>query len=694
MEIPSSKIQIPNNSKILNSNIESRNKFNDELNPEQLRVVLEADGPCLVLAGAGSGKTRVITYRVAHLLQKGINPASILLLTFTNKAANEMLSRVSMLAGKKSTGLVGGTFHSVAHRILRANGAALGYGSNFSVLDQEDSRDMLKLGMKDIGFEHKERRAPSPGVLQGIISFSRNSRLSIGEVIDAKYPQFYPYSSQIEDLARAYAKRKKQSNTLDFDDLLSKLLALLREQAEVREHLAGKFQYILVDEYQDTNAIQADIVDALASRHRNLLVVGDDAQSIYSFRAATVTNILDFPRRYPDTKIFRLETNYRSSPEILDVANSIITNNTNQFFKELKAVRKTGEKPTLVPTSSATDEAEFVAERILELREDGVELKDTAVLFRATHHSQVLEMELMKRDIPYEYRGGLKFFERSHIKDSLAYLRIFANPADEVSWMRVLTAATGIGPATASAIISKVSRIATIDELQEVNLNDVLGIKAEIGWKETKSIFSSLIKAGKKEPAVLIRALIKSNYKDYLEAEHPNFEERLEDLEQMAVFAGNAADLDQFLGEVGLYDNFGALRSETGRADNERIVLSTIHQAKGLEWDTVFLIHLTDANFPNRRALSEEGGLEEERRLFYVAVTRAKRNLYLTYPASSGFDSLAMQTPSMFLEEIDHRLLTRHEIESKYGERIIELDDWGEEKKPTPKSYLKDMDEL
>ncbi len=669
--------------------------FEKDLNPEQLRVIREADGPCLVLAGAGSGKTRTVTYRVAELLKKGAEPRSILLLTFTNKAANEMLERVSALLRTSKSGIWGGTFHSIANRILRTYAKNLGYNEKFVILDQEDAKDVLKICLKDFDIDAKGKMAPSAAVIQNLLSFSRNARVPIAETVEAKYPKFFDYIPQFEEISKSFAKRKLESNSMDFDDLLLKLLELLQNFRDARVRLAGQFKHILVDEYQDTNPIQADIVDALASAHKNILVVGDDAQSIYSFRAATVQNILEFPRRYPGAKIFRLETNYRSTPDILDVANSIIVNNANQFSKRLRAVRESFAKPVIVPAGSSSEEAEFVAQRILELRDEGVALPEVAVLFRATHHSQALEFELMKRGISYEYRGGLKFFERSHIKDALAFLRLCANPKDEVSWIRVLLLGQGIGPATAARLTERLCAVQDISGILRLDLDDLVTPKAASGLSDTLKIFSKLASAKEQAPGVLLRIVAASSYKDYLEAEYPNAEERLEDLEQLALFADRNPDLSSFLSEVSLVDDFGVLRALPGRdSGEERIILSTIHQAKGLEWDTVFLIQMTDANFPNRRALAEEGGLEEERRLFYVSVTRAKRLLYISYPLISGFDSMSIQGPSMFLDEIDRDLLERYEIETMRNEKIIELDEYGDIKhlsKRKPGSYLIDV---
>lgn len=673
--------------------------FGKELNPEQLRVVCEADGPCLVLAGAGSGKTRTIVYRVAYLLERGIDPKNILLLTFTNKAAHEMLSRVEYLVGGRPAGLFGGTFHSVANRILRKYAEHAGYKNNFTIMDEEDAKDIIKLCIKDLKIDTKARRFPSAAVLKSIISLSVNSRKSIEKIIEAKHPNFLEICDKVIEIERAYQRKKKQANAMDFDDLLLNLLKLLTNNPQIRDHLSAEFRYVLVDEYQDTNIIQAQIIDQLSFCHRNILVVGDDAQSIYSFRAANLKNILDFPNVYPKTKIFRLETNYRSTPEILGLANEVIEKNIDQFPKVLRSVKRNFTKPTLVPAASADQEARFIAETILEQRDQGVELDNMAVLFRATHHSQVLEFELLKRDIPYEYRGGLKFFERAHIKDALAYLRVLNNPQDEPAWLRVLNMQIGIGPAQAGTLYQRLKNCGP-QEIAELEAEKILERRAFRGWQDFLNIWRALTESDNL-PGSLIRAVADSEYKNYLEAEYPNWQDRLEDLEQLATFAEQYKDAAAFLSEASLYDDFGVGRAGRPSRDDERIILSTIHQAKGLEWPLVFLMHLTDTGLPNRRALAEQGGLEEERRLFYVGVTRAADQLYLTYPLTSGYDNLVLNQASMFINEIPDDYFEKVELgglgrEYKTDEdSVIVWDDEGEVKeRQRPKNYLREVGDL
>jgi len=631
-----------------------------ELNQEQLNVVLHADGPCLVLAGAGSGKTRTVTYRVAYLVEQGVDPSQILLLTFTNKAAREMLDRVGHLMGQETRGIWGGTFHSIANRFLRQYAPVLGYTRGFSILDQDDSQSLVKAVMKELRIDPKARRFPTASVVGNILSFSRNTLTSVQEVLDLKHPNFESFAGEIEEIGRIYRERKMAANAMDFDDLLVNWLNLLNH-AEIGPRIAAQFTYVLVDEFQDTNALQALLVRGLGTDTSNVLVVGDDAQSIYAFRGADVKNILSFPDQWKDVKVFKLVTNYRSVPEILDLANDSLSHNVDQFQKDLIAVKAKGQKPVLVSAASARQEAQFVAEQILALRAEGTALGNMAVLFRSSAHSQALEFELLKRDVPYEYRGGMKFFERAHIKDAVAYLRIYQNPQDEAAWLRVLNMQTGIGAMTASQVVHHVRELPDLKTIAAIDARSVLPPRAEKGWNEFAEIAEHVVSRAP-SAAEMLRAVLDSRYQDYLEREYPDWKDRQEDLEQLVVFAEGYDDVSAFLSDISLYDDVLAGRKKGDGGEEERIVLTTIHQAKGLEWDTVFVIHLADTMFPNKRAMNEEGGIEEERRLFYVAVTRARRRLFLVYPVTSGFDTLMLNQPSTFIEEVSPRLLERMEL--------------------------------
>jgi DNA helicase-2/ATP-dependent DNA helicase PcrA len=656
-------------------------KFQEELNEEQKKVVLDGDGPCLVLAGAGSGKTRVIIYRVANLLEKGIQPENILLLTFTNKASKEMLSRVDALIQRRGLGdevsrrIMGGTFHRVANLILRKYAPMLGYESNFTILDEDDAKSFMSFAVKETGVDNSSKRYPSSAVIKEIWSFSRNSMQSLETTVGDKYQNFYQYMDMIRNAVNIYENKKRKSNSMDFDDLLLNLLNLIRTRPEIRDILSDRFQYVLVDEYQDTNKIQAEMIYHLCYKHKNILAVGDDAQSIYSFRAAEIRNILDFPKHFPGAKIFKLETNYRSTPDILDFANSVISFNTNQFPKNLMSLREGLEKPKLVPAVSTEEEADYITNEIMQLNDEGIALRDIAVLFRASHNSQSLEMELVKRGIPYDYRGGMRFFERAHIKDVISYLRIAQNVRDDAAWMRILEKQRGIGKETANKVLEKISNCENLSDVVNANLENKLSGRAQIGWHDFIKIASAMVEAktkGVNVVASLISAILLAGYQVYLESEYADAGERIDDLDNLALYAKKYDSLEAFLAEASLSENFG-LRHETDGGDREKIVLSTIHQAKGLEWRAVFIINLTDNTLPHRRAILEDGGEEEERRLFYVAITRAKDHLYLTYPITGGRDSVYLESPSRFINDIPGHLLERTNLSRGEVLPVIEI---------------------
>lgn len=633
--------------------------YKAELNDEQLAVVYQGDGPCLVLAGAGSGKTRTIAYRTAYLLEQGIKPENILLVTFTNKAAHEMVARIQQLTQSKKSLPWAGTFHHIANKILRIYASAFGYRPKFAILDSEDSKSLIKLCVKSIGPEAATRSSakfPSAAVLLGIFSYARNAESEIKSVLEMKYPSWMAWSDDIKKIYNEYQKKKMEANAMDFDDLLVNFLLLL-QRPEILEKYAEQFHYIFVDEYQDTNRIQASIVKKLASRHRNILAVGDDAQSIYSFRAADIKNILSFKRDYPEAKVFKLETNYRSSDEILSLANAVIANNVKQYKKRLRTIFSSGAKPEFRPHANQQEEAAFVARKIAELLEEGVLAKDIAVLFRAAHHSQNLEMQLVKAGIDYDYRGGLRFFERAHIKDILAYLRILNNPADTAAWLRVLLREEGIGPVGAERVIDYIKKTKDVEEIKTAG-EAVLSDRALAGWYNFFKIWNGLVESGGDNPTKLIETVMKHGYADYLEAEYIDSRERGEDIKQLIIFAKKHDDLTQFLAETSLAEEQSGRLRAMKRNKADKIVLSTVHQAKGLEWAAVFVINLIEGAFPHERAIRESGGLEEERRLFYVAITRAKKYLYLNYPMENfGRHSFSSGGPSLFLEEIDRQLL-------------------------------------
>lgn len=669
--------------------------FAKELNSEQLDVVEHGDGPCLVLAGAGSGKTRTVTYRVAYLLEKGIDPENILLVTFTNKAAGEMKDRVRVLCGAEKALPWSGTFHHIGYRMLRQFAPVIGYPHNFSVLDSDDSESILKICLKEFKTDGA-KRFPSASALVSAISFSRNAEQPIPVVIEERFPQWLQFLPEIEKIALEYERRKKEAKAMDFDDLLVNVLKLLREEKIVKR-FSEQFHYILVDEYQDTNSVQAAIIKKLSQVHNNVLVVGDDAQSIYSFRAASIENILKFEKDYPGSKIFKLETNYRSTEEILALANEVIENNTAQYKKHLKTTLKGG-LPELYPQIDQQSEGQFVAGEIEKMIKDGTSPHEIAVLFRAAYHSQMLEVELVRRGIPYDYRGGVRFFERSHIKDILAYLRILNNLSDTASWLRVLLHEEGIGQVAAEKIISFVKTIQTVEELETLG-EQILSGRSQVGWNNFLSIWKKMNATNVKAPTALIDAIVHSAYLDYLESEFVDSRERLQDIKQLSLYAEKYDELSEFLANTTLQESFALPAANANNKEN-KIVLSTIHQAKGLEWQAVFIINLATGAFPNDRAMRERQGMEEERRLFYVAITRAKKLLYLTYPMAGGAYGDFLSGPSPFLSEISLDLLEDHSLLS-VDSTVLDDEAAGvhyvpEEtpKKFRPGSFLKDIDDL
>ena len=666
--------------------------FSKELNKAQLNIIENGDDYCLVLAGAGSGKTRVITYRVAYLLAKKVNPNNILLLTFTNKAASEMNDRIIKLNIIDKKLPWSGTFHHIAYKILKRYSTFLGYENNFSVLDSEDSRSLIKICLKEEGIEKNEKRFPSAKIIQNIISYSKNSNSNIENIVDRFYSNFNIFIDEIKRIADNYTKRKKENNVMDFDDLLYNFYLLLVTKKEIKEKIAGQFKYILVDEYQDTNKIQSLLVDELASINKNLLVVGDDAQSIYSFRAADIENILYFEEKFK-AKIFKLETNYRSTPEILNLANDVIKNNSKQYKKKLESVQEFFTRPELYAFSDNLEEAEFIVKRILELKDEGVKLNKIAVLFRAAYHSQVLEMELTKRNINYDFRGGLRFFERAHVKDVLTFLRILNNKNDNIAWQRILNMQLGIGVVSANKIITEIQNTGKIDYEK---IKQFLSSKAQLGWSNFWQIFKKIKDLDKKNPEIFIKNILTSKYKEYLESEYSDFRERIEDIKQLIIFARKYDDLSLFLAEATLQEGFNRKQAISGKKE-DKIVLTTIHQAKGLEWDAVFIIGLAQGMFPSERVKSSSE-LEEERRLFYVSITRAKKYLYLTYPLSSK-SYMSLSGPSLFLQELKLDLVENNSdldtVSTSFFDPSDDEDDikYINENKPV-RSFLKSIDEL
>ena len=636
-----------------------------ELNEQQYAAVTAPPGPLLVIAGAGSGKTRTLTYRVAYLLENGVDPRNILLLTFTNKAARQMLDRVANLLPTDASGLWGGTFHSIGNRMLRRHGSALGYTSGFTIMDREDQKDLLNSVVASSGIDPKEIRFPKGDVLADIFSFVVNTERPIEELLAEKFPYFLPLLEQIKDVHARYERRKKSTNSLDFDDLLEKTLRMLKEHEEIAAFYRRQFQFILVDEYQDTNKIQADFIDLLAAEHRNVMVVGDDAQSIYSWRGANFQNILAFPRRYPNAQVFKIELNYRSVPEILEVANAAISANVQQFRKQLSATRLTNSaKPAMVALNDGGEQAQFVAQRILELRDEGIELNEIAVLYRAHYHAVELQLELSRRGIPYQITSGIRFFEQAHIKDVAAFIRFVANPRDEVAFKRMVRLLPGIGGRSAENLWGNweesLDKNEAIVSWSERLLPMSVGARAKKSWQQLADTLDEIAPNGApKQPTEMIMAIVEAIYDDYAKATFANYELRKEDLNQLAGFARQFKDIHEFLTQLALISNVDAEPAVNQGGDTEAVNLSSVHQAKGLEFHSVFVIWLTDGMFPSTRSLDTREAIEEERRLFYVAITRARDELYLTYPQmrlNAGYGDM-FQRPSRFLREIPTSLV-------------------------------------
>ena len=625
--------------------------YANELNPQQLEVVLHPGGPMLVLAGAGTGKTRTLVYRVCRLVEDGVPPDRILLLTFTNKAAREMLDRVETLVERGARRVMGGTFHSAGHRILRRYAELVGYTPRFSILDREDATDLMGAALAQVTPDLPRRRLPRARLLVDLYSFVINTGRSLEEVLGDRAPQYLDQAELISSVFRVYLERKRAADLMDFDDLLLNWLLLLRRHPEVRRELATRFEHILVDEYQDTNRLQADIVDSMLGPGKNLMVVGDDAQSIYAFRGADFANILGFPERHPDCTVFRLEINYRSTPQILELANASIVHNERQFHKELRPVRTDGDPPADVAVPTPERQASWVADRVLELREEGVDLEEMAVLYRNHAHSLELQVELTRRNIPFRVRSGLRFFEQRHVKDVLAHLRFVDNPRDEVAFVRMVRLRRGIGDRLAARLWS---RISGADPLRALLALDPATVELSRSARGSLTGIQSLLdELGsprlKSQPGESIRRVVETFYAAWAREQLDNAGSRLEDLEQLALYADGHPDVNTFLAEVTLLNELSG-EDVAGGPPDEMLTLSTVHQAKGLEWRAVFVLWLAEGRFPTARAED----MEEERRLFYVAVTRAAEYLHLVHPqmARDRYRVDVLLDPSRFLLEL------------------------------------------
>jgi DNA helicase-2/ATP-dependent DNA helicase PcrA len=604
------------------------------LNPEQAAAATFGDGPLLIIAGAGTGKTRTLVHRVAHLIDRGVSPDRILLLTFTRRAAQEMLSRAERLVGSASRRVLGGTFHGTAHRLLRRYGRAAGLTPDFTIMDQGDSEDLMRICRAQLGLGDAKKRFPKKETLQYLYSRHVNTEVPLGEILREELPRFADFEAEILRLFADYTRRKGERNLVDYDDLLLFWCALLDSASPIADRIRSLYDHVLVDEYQDTNLLQARILRLLCRGHRNLTVVGDDAQSIYSFRGASFRNILEFPAQFAGATLVALEQNYRSTQPILDATNALISRARERYTKNLWTRRAGGDRPWLVTTKDEQEQTRFVVERVLELHEEGTALREMAVLFRAGYMSADLEIELTNRRIPFEKWGGLKFLEAAHVKDVLAFLRVLENPRDEVSWYRILLLLPGIGDATARAAIDF---MAGSDWSVSAFRDFGVPSRARVAHRQLVDLLEQLERRPSPEGAVGTDiARVRMLYDDMLRERYDRIEPRLADLEQLQVIAGSYPTRSAFLSAIAL-EPPQATQDLAGGASGETdaLILSTAHSAKGKEWDAVFLIWAVDGWFPGARSLNDDDEMEEERRLMYVALTRARNHLAVTYPMSA-----------------------------------------------------------
>lgn len=650
--------------------------FKGDLNREQLEIINNIKGPMLIIAGAGSGKTRTIVYSVAKLLVSGVKPSEIMLVTFTNKAAKEMIKRVEILLGKRPKGIWAGTFHSMGNRFLRKYAKTLGLKPNFTIMDQTDSKGLMKLAINQTNVKELEERFPSSVVAKNILSFSINCNKSIREVILWKYPQFDSDKiiAKLKDVLKIYKTKKAQDNLVDFDDLLVFWNRLLDERM-VAKSIAQRIKYVLVDEYQDTNYIQDEIISKIVKQNpnQNVMAVGDDAQSIYAFRGANFENILNFEKKYKDCKRYVITYNYRSVPEILDLANNSIKHNKKQHRKNMKPARLEGEIPFQVNVEDEWEQARFITSQILKLHTDDYKFSEMAVLCRASFHLLQIELELQAKNIPYEVRAGVAFFEKAHIKDLLAHLRIIENPYDEIAWSRVFSIVPGIGGASAEKIFRAIS--STSNPLETLLNKTFFTSKmkgARIPEKGRKKIIlhaKSLRDFTSQDvPEEIIKSLVKV-LEDYIRSKYENWQERIDDLTQLGVYAQKYPTIRRLLDTLSL--NVSSLESKSVRMgiqseDEKPLVLSTIHRAKGLEWRVVFIPMLCEDFFPSSRVIGDADAYEEERRVFYVATTRAKDLLYLVSPSMiRTYRGYQTSRISQFINELKPNVYQKSSVKFK-----------------------------
>lgn len=631
--------------------------YEEDLNEAQLEAVKSKDGPILVIAGAGSGKTKTLTYRVARLIEDGIKPENILLLTFTKKAAAEMLSRATIVLDNRCEKVAGGTFHSFANIILRKYSKLLGLKNNFTIMDRADCEDVINHIVGQL-FPKKEKRFPKKSTLLDIYSKSINKVTPTKQIIADEFPQFAHCEDKIIEVHKAYVAYKRENSVLDYDDLLLYIKLLLENNDGLRKRLSNEYKYIMVDEYQDTNTLQADVIRLLASEHNNIMAVGDDAQSIYSFRGANYRNILDFPRLFENTKIIKLEQNYRSTQNILKLTNEIISKAKEKYTKNLFSNIVSPQVPALICAKDTQMEADFICQRILELLDEDISLSDICVLTRNARMSYNLEIELSKRAIPFQKFGGPKFMETAHIKDVVAHLRVILNPDDVISLTRILLLLKGVGASTVNNIMPIIKGdlkpdIKLLPSNKSQSLTPLFNTLGQLRDYSTT-----------KKPEEIVSAVI-NYYRPILKDKYDDFSKREKDLDHFEYLSTQYINLEDFISDLALEPPDASVEGMYKKnSDDEALTISTIHSAKGLEWDSVFIIGAVDGRFPSAYSFNSEEEMDEELRLMYVATTRAKNNLYITYPVDM-YDyamNMVLSKPSRFLDGIPDDILERWDI--------------------------------
>jgi DNA helicase-2/ATP-dependent DNA helicase PcrA len=635
--------------------------YERELNETQFKAVTTTEGPLLIVAGAGTGKTRTLVYRVARLVEAGVRPESILLLTFTRRAATNMLTRAAALADARCQRVSGGTFHSLGHSVLRKFGEASNVARNFTVLDASDTEDLIDLLRRQMRLT-KDRRFPRKRTISAIFSMTVNKVSSLKDVLKQSYPHFVDEHAGLEELFRSFEEFKRTHQMLTYDDLLVRLREALEGSAELCEQLSEQYRYIMVDEYQDTNKLQAQIVRLLTATHDNVAVVGDECQSIYSFRGASYRNMLEFPELFPAAQVIKLEENFRSTQPILDLANALIADVKEGYAKRLFSRVEGDQTPVAVSARDENEQSRFVAERIEELREEGVPLSEIAVLFRASSHSFDLEIELGKHGIPFRKYGGIKFAESAHIKDALSFMRIVVNPSDTLSWFRALKLIDHIGDATVNQILDHLGverKEFRAAKTKESLFKKLHRFPARASYKDQLTRLARMLMSlvENRSPSAQLSTVLRF-YRPILKARYDDYPRRGRDLEHLQAIAKRYKASAELLADVAL-DPSDAAQSNSRARGGGHVTLSTVHSAKGLEWDALFVIWMTDGWFPSSRSSDEFDDLEEERRLLYVAATRAKRHLYFVYPLNAyrGADGDSFPVVSRFLEPIPHMIL-------------------------------------